>query len=87
MILTGSARLPSSKFGHRFYGPEIGNVDEGIVEGGEDTGDTENKFTWRGQSFVPLKSIISLSYLRGPEDRGRRSPGRLRPSSVIWSLA
>ena len=26
---------------------EIGDMDEGIVEGGEDTGDTENEFTWK----------------------------------------
>jgi hypothetical protein len=35
----------------RVYGPEIGNVDEGIVEGCEDTCDTEDEFTWSGVSF------------------------------------
>lgn len=28
------------------YGPEIGNVDEGIVERGEDTGNAENVLAW-----------------------------------------
>ena len=27
--------------------PEIGDVDEGVVEGCEDAGDAEDEFTWR----------------------------------------
>ena len=26
--------------------PEIGDVDEGVIEGGENTGDAEDEFTW-----------------------------------------
>jgi hypothetical protein len=32
----------------RVYAREIGNMDEGIVEGCEDTGDTEDEFTCAG---------------------------------------
>jgi hypothetical protein len=38
----------------RVYVREIGNMDEGIVEGCEDTGDTEDEFTWRGVSFLDV---------------------------------
>lgn len=33
------------RFPSRADEPEIGDVDEGVVEGGEDTGDAENEFT------------------------------------------
>jgi hypothetical protein len=32
----------------RSYGPEIGDVNEGVVEGSENAGNTEDEFTWRG---------------------------------------
>jgi hypothetical protein len=38
----------------RVYVREIGNMDEGIVEGCEDTGDTEDEFTWHGVSFLDV---------------------------------
>jgi hypothetical protein len=38
----------------RVYVREIGNMDEGIVEGCEDTGDTKDEFTWRGVSFLEI---------------------------------
>jgi hypothetical protein len=34
------------------YGPEIGDMDESVVEGCEDAGNTKHKFTWRGKLLV-----------------------------------
>lgn len=45
----------SNSFLHEYlrdYGPEIGNVDEGIIERCEDTGDTEDEFTWWGKFLI-----------------------------------
>lgn len=65
--------------------PEIGDVDEGVVEGGEDTGNAENEFTCQ-DGGVPLATIfscfnvperqrvLSSAYPHGPEGRGRCSP-------------
>jgi hypothetical protein len=36
----------------RVYGPEIGDMDEGIVEGCEDSGNTENKLSYSLVSIV-----------------------------------
>jgi hypothetical protein len=33
----------------RSYGPEIGDVNEGVVEGSEYAGNAEDEFTWRSQ--------------------------------------
>ena len=38
--------------------PEIGDVDEGIVEGGEDTGDTEDEFTWYSDQPLSLRRTL-----------------------------
>jgi hypothetical protein len=35
----------SHLFSSRVYGPEIGDVHEGIIETGEDSGDSENEFS------------------------------------------
>lgn len=65
--------------------PEIGDVDESVVEGGEDTGNTEDEFTCEDggarQSFIlPCAIRPSMewqqSYPRGPGDPRRCSPGR-----------
>jgi hypothetical protein len=29
-------------------GPEIGNMDEGVIEAGKNTGDAEDEFAWTG---------------------------------------
>ena len=31
--------------------PQIGNMNEGVVEGGEDTGNTEDELTWGTMSI------------------------------------
>jgi len=36
--------------------PEIGDVDERIVERGEDAGDAEDEFTWRRSAYQSLAS-------------------------------
>ena len=36
----------------RVYGPEIGDMDEGIVEGCEDSGNAENELSCKSISFV-----------------------------------
>ena len=33
----------------RGYGPEISDVNEGVVEGGEYARNAEDEFTWQGQ--------------------------------------
>ena len=37
--------------GNELNGPEIGDVDEGVVEGGEDAGYAEDIFTWKRESI------------------------------------
>ena len=48
--------------------PEIGDVNKSIVEGGEDTRDTEDEFTWCKGSVLPLSEHglgrLTLSGLR-----------------------
>jgi hypothetical protein len=38
--------FPPPTYYSRVYGPEIGDMDEGIVEGREDSCDSEDEFTW-----------------------------------------
>ena len=70
------------------YEPEIGHVDEGVVEGGEDSGNTEDEFTCFLVilQLVPGSSrsvylhpefahcMIGRPYLHGFEVRERCSP-------------
>ena len=48
--------------------PKIGDMDEGIIEGGEDSGDAENEFTCMSKKFVRYYSR---------EVRGERSSTHL----------
>jgi hypothetical protein len=34
----------------RMYGPEISNVDEGIIEGSKDASNAKDEFAWKSQS-------------------------------------
>jgi len=67
---------------------EIGNVDEGVIERGEDACDAEDKLACVGEGIVSLVPglrwgiALSRAHLRGPEDRAEHSPSqRARPSS------
>lgn len=66
---------------------EIGDVDEGVVEGGEDACDAEDELacTISSVSECPRASLFpygSMSYHRGPGDQAERSPAhRAQPSS------
>ena len=63
------------------YSREIGNMDEGIVEGCEDAGDAKYQLACGGVSMV-LDCLHCATDLRGPEDRGRCSPEQgAQPSS------
>ena len=64
---------------------KIGNVDEGVVEGGEDTGNTENELACVrlldiGHFFDEMTILRSVTYHHRREGRGRRSPWRREPS-------
>lgn len=63
--------------------PEIGDVDEGVVEGGEDTGNAEDELACDGGDNVSGDALSSRArrpgggtYPRGPGDPRRCSPGR-----------
>jgi hypothetical protein len=43
----------------RSYGPEIGNVDEGVVEGRKYAGYAEDEFTWWGWSVGVYRTTLS----------------------------
>lgn len=68
--------------------PEIGNVDEGIVEGGKDTGNAKDELALSKKVVLACmffgcdKMVVSIrprtranSYHHGRKDRGRCSPG------------
>ena len=69
---------------------EIGDVDEGVVERGEDTGNAKDELACsiRSSQLFALRLIVCAARcvctdLRGPEDRGRCSPAhRAQPSSL-----
>jgi hypothetical protein len=63
--------------------PEIGDMDEGVVEGCEDTGDAEDEFTCMPLSIgVVFARKRADTDLLGLEDQGRCFPWpRARPSS------
>lgn len=68
--------------------PEIGDVDEGVVEGSEDTSNAENELTCDGGVFVSdgvpqshaghaqNQQSRLLTYPHGPGDPRRCSPGQ-----------
>ena len=59
--------------GNELNGPEIGDVDEGVVEGGEDAGYAEDIFTWKRES-IPSNNFQEpqvFTNLRELEDQGR----------------
>lgn len=58
---------------------EIGDMDEGVVEGGEDTGYAEDELACCSRSVCcPSMSgrKASIAYPRGPGDRAEHSPAR-----------
>jgi hypothetical protein len=69
--------------GDGFAARKIGDVDEGVVEGSEDTGDTEDKLTLRYCQSMSSRFPMPAGYEpRGPGVRAGCSPGeRGRPSA------
>lgn len=64
-------------------GPEIGDMYEGIIEGGEDASYTENIFTCK-KGQICQSAVLDVAYLRGPGDReicSRSQDGQ--PSSSV----
>ena len=82
--------------------PEIGNVNEGIVEGGKNTGDTEHNFTYpwrisirtmnlkrRSGLFHRLRKgciIVEISHLQLPGDREKYSQSQ-RARPSSWEAS
>jgi len=78
---TRRGRTYTGDTGDGFAARKIGNVDEGVVEGGEDTGNAEDKLTLLPcQFFMLIRHLSQCHVPRGPEDRAGCSPGeRVRP--------
>jgi len=48
------------------YGPEIGDMDEGVVEGGKDTGYAEDKLSCKWVSVWYLRDFQERKSIEGP---------------------
>ena len=59
---------------------EIGDVDEGVVEGGEDAGNAEDKLAWRGRSAIAnYEFVVSCQLVKR---RGAPSATRIDQSET-----
>ena len=58
-IVSAFGRTYTGDTGDGFAARQIGDVDEGVVERGKDTGNTEDEFTLQDGQFMLLFPIIS----------------------------